>query len=252
MLRNIMMLGAWAAALAPMSSAHAADEIPFSIGSNAYGYFECRGPYFRNSGCAGLDATTFEHPQLFYRADNNFLSPFHDKWVCRKFEHAGCDEVPTARLEFCLENPQVILQYDAHKNVITANQPDESCAGVAPITRSVLGFGGEDDGTRQDVDAFVFAGKSREQVEVEVDIDGVSGGINGAVTLRLVDPPNNVLAEKKGNLPLRLKATLNGQVQVQVIRDASPKAFRGFYTVELIPSGAMDDRQLVPTESVEQ
>ena len=72
------------------------------------------------------------------------------------------------------------------------------------------------------------------------------------MTLRLVDPPNNVLAEKKGNLPLRLQAPLNGQVQVQVIRDASPKAFRGFYTVELIPSGAMDDRQLVPTESVEQ
>ena len=72
------------------------------------------------------------------------------------------------------------------------------------------------------------------------------------MTLRLVDPPNNVLAEKKGNLPLRLKATLNGQVPVQVIRDASPNAFRGFYTVELIPSGVIDDRQLMPTESVEQ
>lgn len=154
-------------------------------------------------------------------------------------------------MEFCLENPQVILQYDAHKNVITANQPDESCAGVAPITRSVLGFGGEDDGTRQDVDAYVFAGKSHEQIEVEVDIDGASGGSNGVATLRLVDPPNTVLAEKKGNLPLRLKATLNGQVLVQVIRDASPGAYRGFYTVELTPSGARGNRQLMPTESVE-
>lgn len=70
--------------------------------------------------------------------------------------------------------------------------------------------------------------------------------------LRVADPPNNVRAERKDNLPLYLKATLNGQVPVQVIRDASPNAFRGFYTVELIPSGAIDDRQFVPMESVEQ
>lgn len=234
------------AVLQSMAAASAAD-IDFSLTTSQEVEIRCNGPWARISPCAHLQASGAA--QKFYTAEDNFLDPY-GIWHCqvhKKVRREFCSVAQLGFVEFCVLTPKVDLKWDGSS--LTVNQTPR--CRLAQAT-SVLGQDGEDAETRQDVDTFVFAGRSGEQVEVELAVDGSSGAINGEATLRVVDPPNTVLAEKKGSLPLRLKATLNGEVQVQVIRGASPNAFRGFYTVEVTPPGGVGQRLLRPTESVEQ
>jgi hypothetical protein len=150
-------------------------------------------------------------------------------------------------VEFCAFTSKVELKWDGSS--LTVNQIPRCRAALAT---SVLGQDGEDAETRQDIDTYVFEGRSEENVEVELAVDGSSGAINGDATLRVVGPPNNELAKVEGRLPLRLNAKVNGQVLIQVIRDASASAFRGFYTVEVTRPGGIGRRLLRPTENVEE
>jgi hypothetical protein len=63
-----------------------------------------------------------------------------------------------------------------------------------------------------------------------------------------------VLAEQTGAVPLALKGTLPGPVEIVVSRGpGGGNALRGGYELELAPaSGDIGERRLRPTENVEQ
>ena len=234
------------AVLQSMAAASAAD-IDFSLTTSQEVEVRCNGPWVRISPCAHLQASGAA--QKFYTAEDNFLDPY-GSWHCqvhKKVRREFCSVSQLGYVEFCVLTPKVDLKWDGSS--LTVNQTPRCRLAQA---KSVLGQDGEDAVTRQDIDTFAYAGQRAEQVDVELIVDGSNGAINGEATLRVVDPPNNVLAEKKGELPLRLKATLNGEVQIQVVRGTSPNAFRGFYQLEVTPAGGVGQRLLRPTESVEE
>jgi hypothetical protein len=217
MLWKAMMLGALAVAgLPPMSPAHAENEFLFFIGSIDPGFVICRGPYFRTSKCTLVSRNT-QQPKLFYQANDNLFSPFRQDWTCEMHNFHECTDSPKSTVKFCLENSDVILQYNNAKS-FTVNQPDPGCVGIAPRTRSVLGFDGEDATPRSDIDTFDFTGKSGETLEVTLERDGASGSIGSEATLRVQDPSGGTLAEDTGTLPLRVELHVNGPVAVSVLK----------------------------------
>lgn len=251
-------LGAVAAVVSPIllapMAAWAADDIPFAITGAVNGTIACRGPGFgdlapRLSGCRRFDPG---RRQVFYSADDNIFTPF-GRWGCTIHTNCGeseVPEVPKAEVVFCLSSDRVELHWDGGAS-LTANQP---LICISTLVRSVLGQNGEGDTTpAQDRDTFKFAGKAGEGVEVRLDRDASSGSAGKIATLHVRAPSGAVLAQRTGTVPLSLKLTLPGPVEVAVLRQPSDgEAFRGYYQLAVTPeAGALGDRQLVPSADVE-
>lgn len=247
---RLSVLAAVAIGVTVQASAAAwAGDIPFTITSTGLpnGGVSCTGPWFRESECGRIGPEGADKRQ-FYTAEDTLFSPY-GAWGC-DVHREGCGTRRLDIVRFCLKKDrptQVNLVFDGTKLSVNA---DASCSSA--LAASVLGQDGEDAQTARDTDAFSFEGRSGESVEVVLDIDGTAGAINGDATLRILDPASNVLAQKKGRLPLRVNATLNGEAVIQVIRDGSASAFRGFYTVEVTPASGIGQRLLRPTNTVEQ
>jgi hypothetical protein len=247
---RLSVLAAVAIGVTVQASAAAwAGDIPFTITSTGLpnGGVACTGPWLRESGCGRIGPDGADK-SVFYTAEDTLFSPY-GAWGC-DVHREGCGTKRLDIVRFCLKKDrpaQVNLVFDGTKLSVNA---DASCSSA--LAASVLGQDGEDAETARDTDAYLFKGQSGENVEVVLDIDGAAGGVNGDATLRVLDPPSSVLAQKKGRLPLRVNATLSGEAVIQVIRDGSASAFRGFYTVEVIPASGIGQRLLRPTNTVEQ
>lgn len=248
---RLSVLAAVAIGVTVQASAAAwAGDVPFTITSTGLpnGGVSCAGPWFRESVCGQIGPEGTDKKQ-FYTAEDNLFSPY-GAWGC-DVHREGCGTKRLDIVRFCLkkDNPtQVNLVFNGTKLSVNA---DASCSSA--LAASVLGQDGEDAQTARDTDDFSFKGQSGENVEVVLDIDGAAGAINGDATLRVLDRTSSiVLAQEKGRLPLRVNATLNGETVIQVIRDGSASAFRGFYTVEVTPASGIGQRLLRPTNTVEQ
>jgi hypothetical protein len=83
--------------------------------------------------------------------------------------------------------------------------------------------------------------------------DGSTGSLGAVATLRLRGKSGAILGERSGPVPLKLKATLPGEVEIVVLRDRKAgNALRGGYALEVMPtSGDLGGRALRPSENVE-
>jgi hypothetical protein len=230
-----------------------ADELfpvyPFFMTSDEAGFsIKCDGFWFRTSGCVALNGPNH---QEFYRAESNLFSA-SGQWSCSVFARPDCTRLTAANL-FCLPSGKSVnVELGFSGGRLTVNQP-AFCSRAA--TGSVLGQNGEADETpAQDIDTFRFAGEPGEKVKVTLDRDGGSGSAGEVATLRVRAASGAVVAQRTGPVPLALDATLPGPVEITVLRQPGEgDAFRGYYGLEVaLRSGAVGDRQLVPSTDVEQ
>lgn len=236
--------------------ASAVDRYPFRFtwGGGEKLYLICNGPLFRTSGCVPIGPGSYGHHE-FYAAENGFGGPT-GKWGCNIVKgDALCLSGRQAPVDFCLGEPgkptEVELEY-AGGGALSVNQPAK--CGAARAT-SILSQNGEDDSSpAQDLDSYSFPGKAGERVKVRLDRDGSGGSAGEVASLRVRAPNGNVLAQRTGAVPLSLDVTLPGRVEIVVSRQpGNGDALRGYYDLEVIPSsGAVGERTLTPTESVEQ
>ena len=219
----------------------------------------CSGPNFRSRDCRtvlGRGART-----VFYTAETTIF-PVQGDWACAAFTSCFVgSQLATHR--FCGPNAgpapkQVELALrSSGGSTLSSNQAsscDEAAISTPILARSVLGQTGEADPTRsEDRDTYVFDGKAGEAVEVLLARDGSTGSAGAVATLRLRSRGGAVLGEETGPVPLRLKATLPGEVEVLVLRDGkAANALRGGYQISVTPaSGELSGRSLRPTENVE-
>ena len=249
---------AMAVALLATSARAGAESYPFSIfvvGPDKVG-ISCKGPASRASGCREIPAGSKR--TVFYTAESGIISAIGD-WSC--VLTTGCSggrQIDS--VDFCgpgAGSAPKAVELTARSNAAVkmySNQAS-SCFGTPIVARSILGQTGEADSTpAQDTDTYRFAGKAGEKVEVSLDRDGSTGSLGAVATLRLRAQGGAVLVEETGPVPLRLKATLPGAVEVLVLRDGKAgNPLRGGYALELKPlSGDLDGRALRPTENVEE
>jgi hypothetical protein len=255
-----------AAAMLQMPGTAVAEKYRFAISvdldySNTVGIL-CEGPVLRTSACRDVPDG---QRTVFYTADDYWTSPRGD-WNCTLYSSCA-DRGIYHWVNFCGpgaggSNSDVELTAAwapgedgprAGGIRLTVNQAS-SCAGTRIVTRSVLGQTGEaDDTPAQDTDTYRFPGKAGEKVEVKLERDGSTGSLGAVATLRLRAPDGASLGEETGPVPLRLKATLPGDVEVVVVRDGkSGNALRGGYELEIAPaSGDSGGRVLLPSSNVE-
>ena len=251
-----------AAALLQLSARAGAESYPFAItvdSSRDSVAIICSGPNLRSSDCKevpGRGART-----VFYTAESTIF-PVQGNWACAAFTACFLGN-QLATHQFCGPNAgaapkqvELVLRSPGGSS-LSSNQIsscDEAAIGVPLLAHSVLGQTGEGDPTRaEDRDTYVFAGKAGEAVEVVLDRDGSTGSVGAVATLRLRSRGGAVLGEDTGPVPLRLKATLPGEVEVLVLRDGKANnALRGGYEISVTPaSGDLEGRSLRPTENVE-
>jgi len=238
-------------------SAWAVDEFPFYITAPAASgyYVKCNGPYYRYSGCVPIGPGA-EIRREFYRAEDTFFGAI-GRWSCDIRADRQCNTRILAEANFCgpggRKGPNYVeLNWDGGSS-LTVNHA-RACGATS--TASVLGQNGEDDKTpARDQDTFNYDGKVGEKVEIKLDRDGSSGSAGSVVTLSVRSFPSSlVVAQRTGEVPLTLKATLPGPVELVVARKgASGDEFRGYYSLEVTPdSGDVGDRKLKPQSDVEQ
>ena len=256
-LRDLAIGAAVAVALMAAPARAGAESYPFSIfvvGPDKVG-ITCKGPASRSSACKEIPAGSTR--TVFYVAESGIISAIGD-WSCVLTTGCGGGRQIDS-VGFCgpgAGNSPKEVELTARSNVAVkmySNQAS-SCFGTPVVARSILGQTGEADATpAQDTDTYRFAGEAGEKVEVGLDRDGSTGSLGAVATLRLRAKGGAVLGEETGPVPLRLKATLPGEVEVVVLRDAkSGNPLRGGYALELKPaSGELDGRALRPTENVE-
>ena len=250
----LVAVGAFAALQSP--SWAWAGTFPFSITQTAGGQIsvECAGPWGRVSRCHAVP-TVYEQSYPFYSADDNILSPV-GTWWCAAYRGSICNPRQTiAELRFCGPGagnslPYVNLTVD--QRTLTVNQAS-SCTGT--LVRSMLGQNGEaDDTPARDIDTYRFAGTSGDAVDIKLGRDGSAGSACDIATLGIRFPAGGPVAERTGAVPLVLKATLPGPVEIAVSRGPGRgNALRGGYELEVVPaSGKIGERTLRPTENVEE
>ena len=235
-----------------------AQDYPFALTVNSNRdkvAIRCNGPSFRDTGCKEVPGKGSR--TVFYSAESGIFSPI-GKWAC-SVSTACFLARNLASVDFCgpgvnaaPTSVELVLEFDGTTKVTSNQSP--SCFGIGTLAKSVLGQTGEADETpAQDTDTYRFAGKAGEKVEVSLERDGSAGSIGAVATLRLRAQGGAVLGEETGPVPLRLKATLPGEVEVLVLRDGqSGNPLRGGYALEMKPvSGDLDGRALRPTENVE-
>jgi hypothetical protein len=211
----------------------------------------CGGPWFRTSDCSVVPARGKR--TVFYAAESGVL-PVAGEWYCQADTKCSSGSF-LGSVTFCGPgggNAPKDVELTLYRD-LKSNQAS-SCTGTRIVTRSVLGQTGEaDDTPAQDTDTYRFPGKAGEKVEVKLERDGSTGSLGEVATLRLRAPDGASLGEATGPVPLRLKATLPGEVEVLVLRDGKTgSAFRGGYALEVKPlSGDLGGRTLRPTENVE-
>lgn len=236
-----------------------AETVPFRIfaPTGKFGNVRCGEAVGRLSDCSFFRGPIVrEDVTPFYTAENNFLFPLNaGTWFCQVGGADNCKSV-LVRKEFCItkrtiqEGGAVDLIWDGAFG-LEINQASCHSERFPRSSGGVLGQDGEDAATREDVDSFSLNSHAGQSVEVVLAIDGAAGAINGSATLRLLDASKSVVAQRKGELPLKLKATLPGPVRVQVSRSGAPSSFRGFYSIDVTPEGGDPDLMLLATEDVE-
>jgi hypothetical protein len=234
-----------------------AESYPFSIfvaGTGKVG-ISCEGPAFRFSGCTEIEAESKR--TVFYTAEGGIISAVGD-WKCvLKTSCFGGRQVDS--VSFCGpgagDTPNEV-ELTARSNFVVpmySNQAS-SCFGIPTVARSILGQNGEaDESPAQDTDTYRFAGRAGEKATVSLDRDGSIGSLGAVATLRLRATGGPVLAERTGAVPLKLDATLPGDVDIVVLRDGrTGHGLRGGYALAVTPaSGDLDGRALRPTGNVE-
>ena len=250
----LVAVGAFAALHSP--SWASAGTFPFSITQTAGGQIsvECAGPWGRVSLCHAVPIV-YNEGYPFYSAEDNLFSAV-GTWWCAAYRGSICNSrQKIAETHFCGPGagnspPHVDLTVD--ERTLTVNQTS-SCTGT--VVRSVLGQNGEDDDDTpaQDTDTFGFASNAGEAVEIKLGRDGSAGSAGDIATLRVRSPNGGVIAERTGAVPLALKTTLPGPVEIIVLRSPSNGAgLRGGYEIEVVPlSSDVGGRRLRPSPNVE-
>ena len=247
----LVAIGAVAVLQSP-SGPRASDSYPFLISSpgGVAHSIVCGGPWFRTSGCVPIGSGAVQELE-FYRARDTSFSPI-GRWQCLVYRGDECASL-MAMVDFC--GPGVRgYPHSVHLKLagfLTVNQLGHCSWAQAT---SVLGQNGEDGASpQQDIDTYSFAGKSGEAVDIKLGRDDSAGSAGDIATLRVRSPNGRVVAERIGAVPLALKATLSGPVEISVLRGPSGGAgLRGGYELEVVPaSGDIGERKLRPTENVE-
>jgi hypothetical protein len=236
-----------------------AKDVPFTLTGSPDGfYIQCNGPWFRTSGCAKIVAGDFGFVDNwnFYTAEDNFLFPITDRWNCwvtTSGPDQSCDKhTQPTEVFFRIDNNTTAVR-------LSAAQFELKVEGAAPpnaravYARSALGQNGEDAGRASDFDRFDFAGETGETIEAKLDRDGAAGSMGRIATLRLLDRSGATLAQRTGELPLEVKASLASPgLLVEVAQVRADGGFRGYYSLRLTPTdGEAGDRRIKPTGSVE-
>ena len=237
-----------------------AKDVPFTLTGSPNGFYvQCIGPWFRTSGCVKIVSepeSGFVDNWNFYTAEDNFLFPIMGQWNCW-VTTSGPDQS-------CFKHTQpteVFFRIDNNTTAVrlVAAQFELKVEGAAPpnaraaFARSVLGQNGEDAGRAPEFDRFDFAGETGETIEAKLDRDGAAGSMGQIATLRLLDRSGATLAQRTGELPLEVKASLASPgLLVEVAQVRADGGFRGYYSLRLKPTdGEAGDRPIRPTGSVE-
>ena len=257
------------------NSAHA-DRYPFRLtwGGGANLYIKCDGPWHRSSGCLPIGPGSYGHHEFYY-AEDGFFSAVGG-WGCAILRNFACIGSRVDTVQFCgpgANGGPKEVEVKFENNKLTVNQPTKCTAARAT---SVLGQNGEADRTpARDTDTYRFAGKPGEKVEVTLDRDGSGGSAGAVATLRVRAASGATLGQRTGAVPLTLKVTAPGAVEIDV-REWRPGTcdellsgcdppecheslrrgcdwLAGYYDLEVIPqSGDIGERKLRPSSDVEQ